>query len=71
MTVALADLTSTSSDGPRRLKQGKAPVDRFFHGIVRTIAVLVLVIFGSIGVFLALQSVPTFKRYGFSFITQA
>ena len=71
MTIAISDLTSTAPDGPRQLKQSKAPVDRVFHGTVRTIALLVLVIFGSIGVFLALQSVPTFKRYGFSFITQA
>jgi phosphate transport system permease protein len=45
--------------------------DRVFHLFVRAIAVLVLVIFGSIGIFLAYQSIPTFRRYGLSFLTQS
>jgi phosphate transport system permease protein len=46
-------------------------VDRLFHLVVRGIAGVVLVIFGSIGIFLAYQSVPTFRRYGLSFLTQS
>jgi phosphate transport system permease protein len=46
-------------------------VDRMFHLVVRGIAGLVLIIFGSIGVFLAYQSIPTFRRYGWTFLTQS
>ena len=45
--------------------------DRVFHLVVRGIAGVVLVIFGSIGIFLAYQSIPTFRRYGLSFLTQS
>lgn len=46
-------------------------VDRLFHLTLRVVAGLVLVIFGAIGVFLAYQSIPTFRRYGLSFLTQS
>ena len=38
--------------------------------MVRAIAVVVLVVFGSIGVFLFIKSVPTFRHYGWSFFTE-
>ena len=37
----------------------------------RGIALLVLIIFGAIGVFLGYQSIPTFRHYGLRFITEA
>jgi len=45
--------------------------DRVFHSVIRGIAAFVLVIFGSIGIFLAYQSIPTFRRYGLRFLTQS
>jgi phosphate transport system permease protein len=56
-------------DEPRLLNPGYTRVDRIFHGSVRSIAISVLVIFGSIGAFLAYQSIPTFRRYGLKFLT--
>jgi phosphate transport system permease protein len=56
-------------DEPRLLNPGYTRVDRIFHGSARSIAILVLVIFGSIGAFLAFQSIPTFHRYGLRFFT--
>jgi phosphate transport system permease protein len=46
-------------------------VDRVFHSSVTAIALVVLVIFGSIGAFLAYQSIPTLRRYGTTFLTRA
>lgn len=45
--------------------------DRVFRGVSRGGAVLMLVIVGAIGVFLAIKAVPTFRLYGWRFITQA
>lgn len=60
-----------TADTPRAIHAGRAPVDRVFHGSVRSVAILVLAIFGSIGVFLGYQSIPTFRRYGWGFLTHA
>lgn len=57
-------------DQPRLISPGLSKVDRIFHGSTRSVAVLVLVIFGSIGVYLGFQSVSTFHRYGIRFITE-
>lgn len=57
-------------DAPLRLTPNPGPVDRIFHGGARTIAASVLVITGAIGVFLAVQSYPTLKQYGFGFFTE-
>jgi phosphate transport system permease protein len=58
-------------DEPIRPRATNPLVDRVFHLVIRGIAGLVLVVFGSIGVFLAYQSVPTIHRYGLKFLTQA
>jgi phosphate transport system permease protein len=42
-----------------------------FRRGVSGVAGLVLALFGSIGLFLAYQSIPTFNRYGLSFLTRA
>jgi phosphate transport system permease protein len=68
--VASAD-PLVSLDEPRNLQATLPWSDRVFHQAARAVAGLVLVIFGSIGVFLAYQSLPTFRRYGFSFLTRA
>ena len=60
-----------ADDKPITVKPGHSLVDRVFHGSVSSIAAVVLVIFGSIGVFLAYQSVPTLHRYGLSFFTRS
>jgi len=57
-------------DLPRVLDPGFSKADRIFHGSARSIAILVLVIFGSIGVFLGYQAIPTFHRYGLRFLTE-
>ncbi len=66
--VASADLIQVA-DRPIRIDPGRATADRIFHISVRSVAALVLVIFGSIGVFLAYQAIPTYHRYGIKFLT--
>jgi phosphate transport system permease protein len=62
-------LTGAVVDVPRRIDSGHHPVDRVFHGAVRSVGVFVLVLTGSIGLFLALQLVPTVRHYGLAFFT--
>jgi phosphate transport system permease protein len=59
-----------AADQPITIRGGHSPVDRVFHGSVTAIAAVVLVLFGSIGVFLAYQSIPTIHRYGLTFLTR-
>jgi phosphate transport system permease protein len=58
-------------DVPRPLDRGLLPSDRVFFGASYSIGTLVLLITGSIGLFLFLQLIPTIQRYGWSFFTQA
>lgn len=68
--VASAELAADPAlDRPIVLKIGRTRSDHAFRGIVRSIAALVLVIFGSIGVFLFYKSTPTYHRYGLKFFT--
>lgn len=60
-----------AADQPRRLSPGRALSDRIFHGGARTVGGLVLAITGSIGLFLAVQSVPTLRHYGWRFFTES
>ncbi len=62
---------SLAEDRPRSIDPALPKVDRAFHGVARSIGILVLVIMGSIGVFLGYQSIPTFQRYGWSFFTES
>ncbi len=55
---------------PRRLTAEHDPADRVFHGVARTIGLLVLCLTGAIGVFLGYQAIPTIHHYGFHFFTQ-
>jgi len=59
-----------TEDVPRRPALTLPLTDRIFRGGARTIGLLVLLIFGSIGLFLAYQSIPTLRRYGLRFFTE-
>lgn len=58
-------------DRPRKIDPGHPPSDRVFSHGARTIGIFVLVLTGSIGLFLGYQAIPTFHRYGWSFFTQS
>jgi len=57
-------------DRPRRVAAGFTRGDLIFRGVTRSIGVFVLVLTGSIGLFLGYQILPTVHRYGFSFFTE-
>lgn len=72
--MSVVDLTRTSSepspDLPRSIDPGLSRQDKVFHHTARVIGITVLVVFGAIGVFLGYQAIPTFSRYGLSFLTE-
>lgn len=71
MTVtAEAPILPPAQDAPRVLDSGRSPSDRVFQLSVRSTALLVLVLTGSIGLFLGYQAIPTLHRYGLHFLTQ-
>jgi phosphate transport system permease protein len=59
----------TDEDVPRPLGRGLSRADRVFHVTARSIGAFVLVLTGSIGVFLGYQLIPTIHRYGLKFFT--
>jgi phosphate transport system permease protein len=59
-----------SVDSPRDIVANPSTVDRAFHASVRTVGVLVLITFGSIGAFLGYESIPTLRRYGLHFFVE-
>jgi phosphate transport system permease protein len=54
---------------PRRLSRKPTGSDAIFVYVSRSVGASVLVITGGIGVFLALQSIPTLHHYGLSFFS--
>jgi phosphate transport system permease protein len=68
--VADAPLVPPDEDVPRSIDPGRSPADRVFQVSVRTVGTLVLVLTGSIGLFLGYQAIPTLHRYGWHFFTQ-
>lgn len=58
------------SDRPRSLSRNVDLADRIFRGGLFGAGGFVLVLVGSIGVFLGYQLVPTLRRYGLHFLTQ-
>jgi len=58
-------------DRPRTIDPGLPPSDRIFRGVARTIGLFVLVLTGSIGLFLGYQAIPTLHRYGLDFFTRS
>ena len=64
-------LAAPYEDEPRVIESGSSTGDRAFHGSARSIGMLVLVLTGSIGVFLGYQSIPTLRHYGWHFFTES
>jgi phosphate transport system permease protein len=58
-------------DRPRTIKAALPPSDHVFRNVARSIGIFVLLLTGSIGLFLGYQSIPTFKRYGLGFFTES
>jgi phosphate transport system permease protein len=54
---------------PRALGSTHTGADRVFAYVARATGASVLVITGGIGLFLAYQSIPTFRHYGYHFLT--
>jgi len=71
MTVSTLAAEPTAGAGrpPRRLSSRRSGSDLAFRGVTTTVGISVLLITGSIGLFLGLQAVPTLSHYGFSFFT--
>ena len=63
-------MTTAATDTPRALTQTLTSADRAFRGTARAIGLFVLVLTGSIGLFLGYQAIPTLQRYGLSFFTE-
>lgn len=61
----------TEPDSPRVIDPGRAPSDRVFHNVARVTGLSVLVLTGSIGLFLGYQAFPTLHRYGLRFFTES
>lgn len=64
-------VTTAELDVPRELTQVYSRTDRIFRGTSSGIGAFVLVLTGSIGLFLGYQAIPTLHRYGLSFFTQS
>ncbi|MEV7225865.1 MULTISPECIES: phosphate ABC transporter permease subunit PstC [Polymorphospora] len=66
-------MRATKVDDERRRSTGTgaAPVDRLFRAGARAAGVLMLLIMGGIGVFLAVQAVPTLRNYGWRFFVES
>jgi phosphate transport system permease protein len=54
---------------PRTIEPGRERSDRIFHGTARTVGLFVLLVTGSIGLFLGYQAIPTLHHYGVHFFT--
>jgi phosphate transport system permease protein len=63
--------TPSEIELPRRIDPGLTVGDRIFMGISRLIGLFVLLLTGSIGLFLGYQAIPTLHRYGFGFFTRS
>jgi phosphate transport system permease protein len=71
MSVATAQSAAPpENDEPRAIDRGLKPSDRFFFGGSTAVGAVVLVLTGSIGLFLFLQLIPTLHAYGLKFFTQ-
>ncbi|MEI8057931.1 MAG: phosphate ABC transporter permease subunit PstC [Actinomycetes bacterium] len=66
-----APAPETVIEVPRSIDPALPISDKVFFVVAKGIGISVLVIMGAIGVFLGLQSIPTFRRYGFSFFTES
>lgn len=69
-TIVRVEESSPTAATPRRLARSESGSDRIFAIGGRAVGATVLAVTGGIGLFLALQAVPTFKRYGLAFFTE-
>ena len=73
MTTTLPDLDRPRPDGvdvkPRAISRRSTGADAVFANGSRAVGASVLVITGGVGLFLGLQAIPTFRRYGWDFFT--
>ncbi len=70
-TTELPPFSAPDTDSPRVIDPGLSTSDRVFFRSAKGIGAFVLVLTGSIGLFLGYQAIPTLHRYGFSFFTQS
>ncbi len=63
--------TPEAVDEPRLIDPGRAPVDKAFRASAFSVAAVVLLVFGSIGVFLLIKSWSALHHYGLAFFTEA
>lgn len=71
MTTTLPERTQASDHvEPREISRTSTGSDAVFAGGARAIGASVLVITGSVGIFLGYQGYPTLKRYGLDFFTE-
>ena len=70
MTLLHTEAPATPLAEPRTLSRASFGADRVFVVGARTVGATVLAITGGIGIFLAIQAVPTMRRYGLSFFTE-
>jgi phosphate transport system permease protein len=59
------------TDAPRAIPRSLTVGDRVFVGGARGVGITVLILIGSIGVFLGAQALPTLHRYGWRYFTEA
>ncbi|KAA2255648.1 phosphate ABC transporter permease subunit PstC [Solihabitans fulvus] len=57
-------------DRPRTVASAAPAADRVFRAVVRASGLLVLLVMGGIGAFLAYQAIPTLRVLGWSFFTE-
>jgi phosphate transport system permease protein len=62
--------STEAPDEPRVIPPNVSVVDRVFRAAARVSGLLVLLVMGGIGVFLAYQAVPTLRTLGWSFFTE-
>lgn len=71
MTTTLPERERASDEvRPREISRRSTGSDAIFAGGARTVGASVLVITGSVGMFLGYQGFPTLKRYGLDFFTE-
>jgi phosphate transport system permease protein len=73
MTIAAPapQLPGADDDVPRSIDPGRSFGDLIFQNSARAIGGCVLVLIGSIGLFLGYQAIPTLHRYGWHFLTES
>lgn len=69
-SLPVADPSAPETE-PRRISRRPSGGDAIFVNAFRVVGASVLVITGGVGIFLAVQTVPTLRTYGLDFLTSA